>query len=65
MNKKLPYILSLVCVFVGINGLFATPVPPGPTIIPVDGGLSLLIAACVGVGAKKLYDYKNTRKSEE
>ncbi len=64
MNKKLPYIIALVCVFTGINGLLATPVPPGPTIIPVDGGLSLLIAACVGVGAKKLYDYKTSKKSQ-
>jgi len=65
MNKKLPYILAIACLFTGINGLLATPVPPGPQIIPIDGGLSLLIAACVGVGAKKLYDYKNARKSEE
>jgi hypothetical protein len=65
MNKKLPYIVALACLFLGINGLFATPVPPGPTIIPVDGGLSLLIAACVGVGAKKLYDFKTSKKSQD
>lgn len=43
--------------------LMATPVPPGPTIIPVDGGLSLLVAACVGIGAKKLYDIRNRKKA--
>ena len=64
MNKNLHYILAVSCVFLGINGLFATPVPPGPTIIPVDGGLSLLIAACVGIGAKKLYDYKTSKKTQ-
>lgn len=44
--------------------LLATPVPPGPEIIPVDGGLSLLVAACAGVGAKKLYDYRKSKKAE-
>jgi hypothetical protein len=42
----------------------ATPVPPGPTIVPVDGGLSLLVAACAGVGAKKLYDYRKNKKEQ-
>jgi hypothetical protein len=64
MNKKLPYILALVSLFTGIDALLATPVPPGPVIIPVDGGISLLIAACVGIGAKKLYDYKTSKKSQ-
>jgi hypothetical protein len=43
--------------------LMATPVPPGPSIIPVDGGLSLLVAACVGIGAKKLYDIRKSKKA--
>ncbi len=43
--------------------LMATPVPPGPSIIPIDGGLSLLVAACAGVGAKKLYDYRKSKKA--
>jgi hypothetical protein len=50
--------------FTGVSSLLvATPVPPNAQIIPVDGGLSLLVAACVGIGAKKLYDYRKTKKA--
>lgn len=42
-------------------GAFAQPGnPSSPT--PIDGGLSLLIAAGAGLGAKKVYDSK--RKAE-
>ena len=34
------------------------PNPPGPAIVPLDGGLSLLVAACAGFGAKKIYNVK-------
>jgi len=59
-------LLTLSLVFLGsfVSVLLATPVPPGPEIIPVDGGLSLLVAACAGVGAKKLYDYRKSKKAE-
>lgn len=34
--------------------------------VPIDGGLSLLIAAGIGLGAKKAYDRKrNAQKSTE
>lgn len=35
--------------------------PGGTTDIPLDGGVSLLVAAAVGFGIKKVYD----RKKEE
>ena len=45
---------------------------PDPTNVPIDGGLSLLIAAGVGYAAKKGYDKRkkdnaadNTTDSEE
>ncbi len=31
---------------------------------PIDGGLSLLIAAGIGIGAKKAYDARNKQKQE-
>lgn len=36
------------------------PGNPGcpPNCVPIDGGLSLLIAAGIGLGAKKAYDRK-------
>jgi hypothetical protein len=43
----------------------ATPNPPGPQIVPIDGGLSLLIAACAGVGAKKIYDVRKEKKASK
>ena len=46
--------------------------PPGPVggtnpdaNVPIDGGLSLVLAAGVGYGAKKLRDYKKKRREEE
>jgi hypothetical protein len=45
-----------------INAIMATPLPPGPTIVPIDGGVSLLVAACAGYGAKKIYDSRKEKK---
>jgi hypothetical protein len=41
------------------------PLPPGPGSVPIDGGISLLIAACAGVGAKKIYNNKAEKEEEE
>ena len=45
--------------------------PPGPvggnnpdTNVPIDGGLSLVLAAGVGYGVKKIRDYKKKKKEE-
>ena len=63
--KKNLILTSSLLVFGGmITALMATPVPPGPQIVPIDGGLSLLVAACAGVGAKKIYDYRKSKKAE-
>ncbi len=64
MKKNLLNTVGLVFFGGIISSLMATPVPPGPSIIPVDGGLSLLVAACAGVGAKKLYDYRKNKKEQ-
>jgi hypothetical protein len=37
--------------------------PPGGGV-PVDGGIGLLLAAGVGYGAKKAYDYRKGQKSK-
>lgn len=34
----------------------------GPTPVPLDGGLSLLVIAGAGYGAKKLHDYRKKKK---
>ncbi len=64
MKANLLFTACLVIFGGMISVLMATPVPPGPQIIPVDGGLSLLIAGCAGVGAKKLYDYRKSKKAD-
>ena len=41
--------------------------PPFPTIeqTPIDGGLSLLLAAGATYGAKKVYDFRNKENEDE
>jgi hypothetical protein len=55
MNKKV--LFSLGTMVLGFVGAIMAQ-PPPPQQIPIDGGLSLLIAGCVGYGAKKIYDIK-------
>ncbi len=43
--------------------LFAQGPGPDPDA-PIDGGLSLLIAAGVGYGAKKIHDAKKKKQAE-
>jgi type IV secretory pathway VirB2 component (pilin) len=37
---------------------------PLDPLCPIDGGLSLLIAAGIGIGAKKAYDRKKSIKAD-
>jgi len=74
MLKKKVYLLFLFIVFgLGIHVMGQDPQPPGgggspteepPTgAVPVDGGLSLLLAAGIGYGARKVYRLRtNNRK---
>lgn len=38
---------------------------PSTTNAPIDGGLSLLLAAGAAYGAKKVYDFKNKDNQDE
>ena len=66
MNKYRKYILALgliiIIILVNPLGITAQPVDPGcdplDPACPIDGGLSLLIAAGVGLGAKRAYQLK-------
>ena len=51
-------ILTVVSLFMYLPSVLAQLPDPGgdPDEIPIDGGLSLLIAAGVAYGAKKAYD---------
>ena len=45
--------------------LQAQPDPGGDPDVPIDGGVSLLIAAGVAYGAKKAYDKRKKDKQEK
>jgi len=53
---------KLALLFFALSGsipVLAQPCPPGcPAIVPIDGGISFLVAAGVAYGAKKVYDAK-------
>jgi hypothetical protein len=61
MKKTL--FLTLLLTFAGLvisQVALAQPPPPplNPTSVPIDGGLSLLLAAGAGLGAKKAWDMR-------
>lgn len=62
--KKLA--LTLVVFFAGL-ALYAQPAEgnPGGAPAPIDGGISLLIAAGAAYGGKKAFDAYRKSKSEE
>lgn len=66
--KKLALILLLILGPIAIDKVFCQPPPPGgppcwppPCSIPLDGGVSFLIAAGIAYGGKKIYD--NSKKN--
>ena len=64
--KKVMLVIGVLTVLLFILPIFANaqgPIDPGcdpadPTC-PIDGGLTLLIAAGIGIGAKKVFKSKN------
>jgi hypothetical protein len=64
MLKNLTLTFGVILASGIVNVLSATPLPPGPTIIPIDGGVSLLVAACAGYGAKKIYDARKDKSGK-
>jgi hypothetical protein len=54
-------VLMLLCVICNPLVVFAGVVAP----TPIDGGLSLLIAAGVGYGVKKVRDERKRKREEE
>jgi hypothetical protein len=56
-------ILTLSLFF--IVGIALAQPSPLSTSAPIDGGLSLLLAAGAAYGAKKVYDFRNKDNQEE
>jgi hypothetical protein len=68
LNKYIPAIILLLVMFIPslIHAQSPAPDPGGDPDVPIDGGLSLLLAAGVGYVAKKGYDSrKNKLKNRE
>jgi hypothetical protein len=62
MNKYLIIILFLmvfICFPLFQETIIAQPPPPDPEEIPIDSGLSVLLAAGIAYAAKKLYGQRN------
>lgn len=61
------FLLTIAVFFVSgvISTIFASvPPPPVPVIIPIDGGVSFLVVACAGYGAKKIHDYRKGKEKK-
>ncbi len=62
MKKAIPVLLVLL--LFALNEAMAQPGPP-PGGIPIDGGLSLFLAAGAVAGAKLLYDARKPSEEEQ
>ncbi len=63
MKKLVPFLFVLL--FFAVNKVVAQgPGPPPPTGIPIDGGLSVFLAAGAVAGAKLLYDSRKKANDE-
>ncbi len=65
--NRILVVIVIVCLMVAAPNMgFAQPVDPGcdplDPACPIDGGLSLLIAAGIGIGAKKAYQAKKKQE---
>ena len=67
--------LAITVLLLSVSGIYAQPGPPPggggstpscwpPPCVPIDGGISLLIAAGAAYGAKKLYDARASQEKD-
>ncbi len=63
MVKKLKLLLVIGTVTIPTI-LMAQDPPDDVTDVPFDGGVSLLVAAGIGYGLKKVYDEKKAEREE-
>lgn len=63
MKKNQVILFLLVAVMLVIPQLIFAQVGPGgdPGDVPIDGGLSLLVAAGIGYGAKKVHEARKKK----
>ena len=59
MKKRDIYITLMMLLFIALPMITLAQGPPDPDDVPIDGGLSLLVAAGAAYGVKKYRNYKN------
>jgi len=68
MKTKIIYPLIAICLALFLPVLVHAQAPlPGDTVdvdVPIDGGLSILLAAGVGYGVKKFNDKKKKKNTD-
>lgn len=63
---KAKYLTLFCMLFFACLPLLAQPGDPGSgNTVPIDGGASILAAAGVAYGAKKLYDFRKQKEQED
>ncbi len=55
--------ISLIIFFIFLSSSLMAQAPNPPAGVPIDGGLSLVLAGGIGLGAKKLYDKYKDREN--
>ncbi len=63
--KKLKILFVIVVIAVPSFVIAQPPIDPEVEDVPFDGGVSLLIAAGIGYGLKKVHDKKKAEKDSE
>ena len=58
MKKRDIYITLMMLLFIALPMITLAQGPPDPDDVPIDGGLSLLVAAGAAYGVKKYRNYK-------
>jgi hypothetical protein len=58
--------ILLILVSSLLNVIIAqVPPPPAPDIVPIDGGISLLLAMGAGYGAKSIYNSRKLKNASD
>lgn len=59
------FLFAFVLIITKVEAQGPPPPPPPPPAVPLDGGISLLIAAGVAYGSKKVMDKRKKNSESE
>lgn len=61
-NNLINFSILLLGLMVYIPVMAQPPGGPPPSNLPIDGGLGLVVAACVSYGAKRIYNKRQNNQ---